>query len=337
MALSDSSPHFLSPEFIRSVRFTKLRRGGYDVQEVDSFLRRFVELLLEAEETGKTPQDSSTSELYDPEGAAQRLLAAAQRTADAVTKEATIQAEQLVASAEAQADNIRRVVVEEARQLAEQSQDALHETLDQLNVKKRSLEERCAYLEGQLNAGKDQLLTIIDDMRQTIEDSELSLPITEDEELDDVMGFTTVAGSDSEAIEIDGAPEIAMISDDSSDQFSDHDVSSSVEPISEMDNGRGNSIAVDLSLVHSTEDLESWIDAAAAGAEEEINKNTLENQDDDIGPPTQIVPITNDGTSTSGDRFFEELRDSNPHKSVLGLVDDETDAAISAFLSTEED
>ena len=335
MALSNSSPHFLSPDFIRSVHFTKLRRGGYDIEEVDSFLRRFVEL-LEVEEIGKTPQDSSTSELYDPEGAAQRLLAAAQRTADAVTKEATGQAEQLVASAEAQADNIRRVVVEEARQLAEQSQDDLHKTLDQLNVKKGNLEERCAYLEGQLNAGKDQLLTIIDDMRQTIEDRELSLPITEDEELDDVMGSTTVAGSDSEAIEIDDAPEIAMIGDGSSDQSFDHDLSSPVDPISEIDDGSGNSIAVDLNLVHSTEDLESWIDAAAAGAEEEINKNTLENQDD-IGPPTQIVPITNDGTSASGDRFFEELRDSSPHKSVLGLVDDETDAAISAFLSTEED
>ena len=99
---------------------------------------------------------------------------------------------------------------------------------------------------------------------------------------------------------------------------------------------KDNSTAVDLSLVHSTKDLESWIDAAAAGAEEEINKNTLEYQDD-IGPPTQIVPIANDGTSASGDRFFEELRDSSPHKSVLGLVDDETDAAISAFLSIEDD
>lgn len=335
MALSNSSPHFLSPDFIRSVRFTKLRRGGYDIQEVDSFLRRFVEL-LEVEGIGKTPQDQSASELYDPEGAAQRLLAAAQRTADAVTKEATSQAEQIVASAEAQADNIRRVVVEEARQLAEQSQDELHKTLDQLNVKKGSLEERCAYLEGQLNAGKDQLLTIIEDMRQIIEDSELSLPITHDEGLDDVMESIAVVESDSEVIEIDEAPVISDIDNASSDQFTDRDFSSLEEPISEIGDVKDNSTAVDLSLVHSTEDLESWIDAAAAGAEEEINKNTLEYQDD-IGPPTQIVPIANDGTSASGDRFFEELRDSSPHKSVLGLVDDETDAAISAFLSIEDD
>ncbi len=335
MALSNSSPHFLSPDFIRSVHFTKLRRGGYDIEEVDSFLRRFVEL-LEVEEIGKTPQDSSTSELYDPEGAAQRLLAAAQRTADAVTKEATGQAEQLVASAEAQADNIRRVVVEEARQLAEQSQDDLHKTLDQLNVKKGNLEERCAYLEGQLNAGKDQLLTIIEDMRQTIEDSELSLPISQDEGLDDMMKSITVVESDSEVIEKDEASVISMANNGSSGQSTDHDFFSPEEPVSKIDDVSDNSIAADLSLVHSTEDLESWIDAAAAGAEEEINKHTLKHEDG-IGPPTQIVPIANDGTSATGDRFFEELRDSSPHESVLGLVDDETDAAISAFLSIEED
>jgi hypothetical protein len=227
-------------------------------------------------------------------------------------------------------------VVEEARQLAEQSQDDLHKTLDQLNVKKGNLEERCAYLEGQLNAGKDQLLTIIEDMRQTIEDSELSLPIAQDEVLDDMMKSITVVESDSEVIENDEASVISMANNGSSGQSTDHDFFSPEEPVSKIDDVSDNSIAADLSLVHSTEDLESWIDAAAAGAEEEINKHTFKHEDG-IGPPTEIVPIANDGTSATGDRFFEELRDSSPHESVLGLVDDETDAAISAFLSIEED
>ncbi|MEC7924522.1 MAG: hypothetical protein VYB80_04805, partial [Actinomycetota bacterium] len=94
-------------------------------------------------------------------------------------------------------------------------------------------------------------------------------------------------------------------------------------------------VAPELSLVHSTEELESWIDAAAAGAEEGISNYWLEDEDND-GPPTQISPVVEDGSTTSGDRFFEELRESDPHESVLGLVDDETDAAISAFLSEED-
>ena len=91
----------------------------------------------------------------------------------------------------------------------------------------------------------------------------------------------------------------------------------------------------ELSLVHSTEDLESWIDAAAAGAEEGIGENWIEDEED-AGPPTQATPVVQGNEGVSGDRFFEELRDSDPHESVLGLVDDETDEAISSFFSDDE-
>ena len=327
MALSDAVPNYLTPEFLRSVSFSRLRRGGYDVQEVDSFMSRFAEL-LESEDLNRPADQLDNSELYDPEGAAQRLLAAAQRTADSLTKEAASQAEQLVASAEAQADNIRRVVVEEARKMAEKSQTDLNETLEDLNSKRKNLEEKCGYLEGQLNAGKDQLLTIIDEMRKIIEDSDLALPIAEETEMweiDDVPDESELVGDNA-------GDAIALQSEVEDFAFEDNGTE---EPLVEIEVEAMEEVAPELSLVHSTEELESWIDAAAAGAEEGISNYWLEDEDDD-GPPTQISPVVEDGSTTSGDRFFEELRESDPHESVLGLVDDETDAAISAFLSEED-
>ncbi|MBF82516.1 MAG: hypothetical protein CL522_03845 [Actinobacteria bacterium] len=335
MALSDTTRSFLTPEFIRNVRFARHRRGGYDIQEVDSFLRRFAEL-LESEDFRIPTNGEEDSELYDPEGAAQRLLAAAQRTADSLTKEAAAQAEQLIASAEAQADNIKRVVVEEARKMAEESQTNLKGKIESLESKRKNLEERCGYLEGQLHAGKDQLLIVLDEMRKLIEDSELELEIGQEiEELGEdssELELELLEAQDEEAIEdetagLDGISAMSEIRDIRP---------ASQEDVMEVDGGRlEKEMPPELSLVHSTEDLESWIDAAAAGAEEGIGENWIEDQED-AGPPTQITPVVQGNEGVSGDRFFEELRDSDPHESVLGLVDDETDEAISSFFSDEE-
>ena len=334
MALSDTTRSFLTPEFIRNVRFARHRRGGYEIQEVDSFLRRFAEL-LEAEDSRIHTNATEDSELYDPEGAAQRLLAAAQRTADSLTKEAAAQSEQLIASAEAQADNIKRVVVEEARKMAEESQTDLREKIETLESKRKNLEEKCGYLEGQLHAGKDQLLIVLDEMRKIIEDSELELEIGQEiEDLEEDsselgLGLLEVSEEDIEAETIGeaGATTMSEIRD-----ISPADREDSME----VDEARReDEMPPELSLVHSTEDLESWIDAAAAGAEEGIGENWIEDEEDG-GPPTQANPVVQGSEGVSGDRFFEELRDSDPHESVLGLVDDETDEAISSFFSDDE-
>ena len=334
MALSDTTRSFLTPEFIRNVRFARHRRGGYDIQEVDSFLRRFAEL-LEAEDSRIPTNATEDSELYDPEGAAQRLLAAAQRTADSLTNEAAAQSEQLIASAEAQADNIKRVVVEEARKMAEESQTNLREKIETLESKRKNLEERCGYLEGQLHAGKDQLLIVLDEMRKIIEDSELELEIGQEiedlEEASSELGLSLLEVSDedieAETVGQDGITAMGEIRD-----ISPTDREDSMEVVE----ARGeDEMPPELSLVHSTEDLESWIDAAAAGAEEGIGENWIEDEEDG-GPPTQATPVVQGSEGVSGDRFFEELRDSDPHESVLGLVDDETDEAISSFFSDDE-
>lgn len=334
MALSDTTRSFLTPEFIRNVRFARHRRGGYDIQEVDSFLRRFAEL-LEVEDSRIPTNATEDSELYDPEGAAQRLLAAAQRTADSLTKEAAAQSEQLIASAEAQADNIKRVVVEEARKMAEESQTDLREKIETLESKRKNLQEKCGYLEGQLHAGKDQLLIVLDEMRKIIEDSELELEIGQEiEDLEEDsselgLGLLEVSEEDIEAETI-GQAGITTMSEIRDISPVDQEDSMEVEEAR-----REDEMPPELSLVHSTEDLESWIDAAAAGAEEGIGENWIEDEEDG-GPPTQATPVVQGSEGVSGDRFFEELRDSDPHESVLGLVDDETDNAISSFFSDDE-
>ena len=336
MALSDPSPSFLTPEFIRSIRFTRLRRGGYDIQEVDSFLLRFAEF-LESDSSGIQASETEDTDLYDPEGAAQRLLAAAQRTADSLTREAAAQAEQLIASAEAQADNIKRVVVEEARKMAEQSQVELRERIEKLDSKRKHLQNRCGFLEGQLNAGKDQMLTVVDEMRKTIEDSEFEFPTIE-EEIDRFQegpsGLEKQLLPDSGDSYGDGEPSqqdmVSVVS-----EIRDIGVADQGDSVEILEEQLEEGVPPELSLVHSTQDLESWIDAAAAGAEEGISK-LLSEDEEETGPPTQISPVVQDGEGVSGDRFFEELRDSDPHESVLGLVDEETDAAISSFLSDEE-
>ena len=333
MALSDTTRSFLTPEFIRNVRFARHRRGGYDIQEVDSFLKRFAEL-LEAEDSRIPTNATEDAELYDPEGAAQRLLAAAQRTADSLTKEAAAQSEQLIASAEAQADNIKRVVVEEARKMAEESQTDLREKIETLESKRKNLEERCGYLEGQLHAGKDQLLIVLDEMRKIIDDSELELEIAEIADIEEGsselgLGLIEVSEEDTED-ETVGQVGVTTMSEIRDISPADREDSMEVDEVR-----REGEMPPELSLVHSTEDLESWIDAAAAGAEEGIGENWIEDEED-AGPPTQATPVVQGSEEVSGDRFFEELRDSDPHESVLGLVDDETDEAISSFFSDEE-
>ena len=84
------------------IKFNSVKRGGYDPNEVDLFVHQLISILNES------PNDIfglSSTNPEDPESAAQRLLSAAQRTADQIIRDAKEQTSQLLASAEAQADN----------------------------------------------------------------------------------------------------------------------------------------------------------------------------------------------------------------------------------------
>ena len=225
-------------------------------------------------------------------------------------------------------------MVEEARKMAEESQTDLREKIETLESKRKNLEERCGYLEGQLHAGKDQRLIVLDEMRKIIDDSELELEIAEIADIEEGsselgLGLIEVSEEDTED-ETVGQVGVTTMSEIRDISPADREDSMEVDEAR-----REDEMPPELSLVHSTEDLESWIDAAAAGAEEGIGENWIEDEEDG-GPPTQANPVVQGSEGVSGDRFFEELRDSDPHESVLGLVDDETDEAISSFFSDDE-
>ena len=176
MAATDSKTSLLTPESLKALKFNSVKRGGYDPNEVDLFLHQLIAILNES------PNDIfglSSTKPEDPESAAQRLLSAAQRTADQIIRDAKEQTSQLLASAEAQADNVKRIVAEEARQMAEKAQAELRQSLSQLAEDKRKLQDECAELSGQLQAGKDQLLSTIDEIKSMIEDDGLLLPGTQ--------------------------------------------------------------------------------------------------------------------------------------------------------------
>ncbi len=316
--MAATEPHLqnLTSEDIKRIRFSRVKRGGYDPQEVDSMLTRIADAISET--TSEFAED-----LHDPEGAAQRLLSAAQKTADTVLNDANQQAEQLVASAEAQADNMKRLVVEEARKMAEESQSNLNEALDTLNLEKSRLEERCAYLEGQLQAGKDQLLATIEEMKLTIEDSELSLDLA-DEGLVQSSSEDTVSSVGGEE---DGSTIEHPLETTSEKDFG-HNSKEVVSVAELMDS------PPELTLVHDKESNEIWLQQAALEAEEELAEVEVSEEWDE-GPPTEAIQVVDDGSVVSGDRFFEELSESNPHSSALGEVDDATDAAMYAFFETE--
>ena len=138
MAATESKTYPITPEQIKSITFSKIKRGGYDPEEVDIFIHQLATII------SRSPEDifgqrTSSEEREDADSAAQRLLSAAQRTADQLIADSKEQATQLIASAEAQADNVKRIVAEEARQMAEEAQLELKDAISDLTEKKNRL------------------------------------------------------------------------------------------------------------------------------------------------------------------------------------------------------
>jgi DivIVA domain-containing protein len=124
---------------IRNVGFTRVKKG-YDVEEVNGLLEQVsatLDALARAEgarraaAASEPSNDETPAPLHDPEGAAQRLLAAAQRTADSMTADADEYAERVrreaddyVRSERAEADDYASRVKPEADDYAESARSA---------------------------------------------------------------------------------------------------------------------------------------------------------------------------------------------------------------------
>ena len=320
MAATDSKTYPLTPETLKALKFNSVKRGGYDPNEVDLFVHQLISILNES------PNDIfglSSANPEDPESAAQRLLSAAQRTADQIIRDAKEQTSQLLASAEAQADNVKRIVAEEARQIAEKAQAELRQSLSELAEDKRKLQDDCAELSGQLQAGKDQLLSTIDEIKSMIEDDGLLLPSTQ---------LPVEAFKDS----MHQSAETYLLSDNKEPQ-DELEINESQSPqLSQSD-----LVSVDelmdsppeLTLIRNKESNEDWLDKAVLKTEKDLSDSEAADLWDSDAPTELIQAIVSEEIN-SGDRFFEVLEDEE--LSSLGKVDDETNQAMDDFFKDEE-
>ncbi len=189
------------------------RLRGYDMDEVDQFLESLAqdigrlerELALARQElesprpepaAGEAPpevappveapaavtvRDGASASLHDPDGAVQRMLAIAQRTADEAIRESKIEANRVVAEAELRAnttvataeeqrDAILAEAANEARRVAEATRRPLVEEIAKLEGSRDSLERDVSLLERHLAQQRSQLSASVKRLQQLLED-----------------------------------------------------------------------------------------------------------------------------------------------------------------------
>lgn len=409
-------PDAVPPDAVRDVQFTLIRRGGYDPEEVDEFIGQ-VALTIEhlsrhGGDGGSSPEPRSDAapRLHDPEGAAQRLLAAAQQTSDTLTAEARGYAERVTreadeyatatrseadehastvtVAAESQAATIRTVATEEARRVAEEARSALVAEVDGLQEARSALQDDCTRLEEHLKSEQGRMLAILEAMREAVETRDLGLtptPEVSEVELPEPSAAVLAAASDKasgadevadavadastvEAVAVQEADENATLSDtddDVTDVTDDGDDNASevgadetpatdegqvaddvadreeaVEAVAEeADADPSASIfALDDEGIGDTGSMNAWLDEVAEEptADDTSGSSIFDIEADpdweDGGPPTQAMPVIGDGDGAS---FFDELRDGD--SDGLGPLDDETDAAMSAFFEADSE
>ena len=317
MAATESKTYPITPEQIKSVKFSNIKRGGYDPEEVDLFIHQLITII------SRSPEDifgqrTSSEERLDADSAAQRLLSAAQRTADQLIADSKEQATQLIASAEAQADNVKRIVTEEARQMAEEAQSKLKDDISDLMEKKKRLIEDCSALSAELQAGKDQLLATLEEIKLMIS-------------VDDTLAFHNQMDDNDE--ESDNQKTLAsseLYEEDENQEGMDNSSQAIVE-LSQAD-----LISVDelmdsppeLTLIRNSETNEDWLNNEVKKTEEDMSDGD-QSEEWDFDAPTELIQAVQDKSITTGDRFFEELesQDNNP----LGKADEQTNEAMDDF------
>ena len=317
MAATESKTYPITSEQIKSIRFSNIKRGGYDPEEVDLFIHQLA-IILDRSPEDIFGQRTSSEEKLDADSAAQRLLSAAQRTADQLIADSKEQATQLIASAEAQADNVKRIVAEEARQMAEEAQLELKDAISDLTEKKNRLIEDCSIIKAELQAGKDQLLTTLEEVKLMING-------------DDTLAFYNQLDDGSEAMD---SREISASTEHYEEDENLKGVDNSRQTIVEL--SQADLISVDelmdsppeLTLIRNSQTNEDWLNNEVKRTEEDLSDHD-QSENWDFEAPTELIQTVQEENITTGDRFFEELESQD--KSPLGKADEETNDAMDDF------
>ena len=317
MAATESKTYPITSEQIKSIRFSNIKRGGYDPEEVDLFIHQLA-IILDRSPEDIFGQRTSSEEKLDADSAAQRLLSAAQRTADQLIADSKEQATQLIASAEAQADNVKRIVAEEARQMAEEAQLELKDAISDLTEKKNRLIEDCSIISAELQAGKDQLLTTLEEVKLMING-------------DDTLAFYNQLDDGSEAMD---SREISASTEHYEEDENLKGVDNSRQTIVEL--SQADLISVDelmdsppeLTLIRNSQTNEDWLNNEVKRTEEDLSDHD-QSENWDFEAPTELIQTVQEENITTGDRFFEELESQD--KSPLGKADEQTNEAMDDF------
>ena len=317
MAATESKTYPITPKQIKSITFSNIKRGGYDPEEVDLFIHQLATIISHSPED-IFGQRTSSEERLDADSAAQRLLSAAQRTADQLIADSKEQATQLIASAEAQADNVKRIVAEEARQMAEEAQLELKDAISDLTEKKNRLIEDCSIISAELQAGKDQLLTTLEEVKLMING-------------DDTLAFYNQLDDGSEAMD---SREISASTEHYEEDENLKGVDNSRQTIVEL--SQADLISVDelmdsppeLTLIRNSQTNEDWLNNEVKRTEEDLSDHD-QSENWDFEAPTELIQTVQEENITTGDRFFEELESQD--KSPLGKADEETNDAMDDF------
>ena len=317
MAATESKTYPITPEQIKSITFSNIKRGGYDPEEVDLFIHQLITTI------SRSPEDifgqrTFPEDRLDADSAAQRLLSAAQRTADQLIADSKEQATQLIASAEAQADNVKRIVTEEARQMAEEAQSKLKDDISDLMEKKKRLIEDCSALSAELQAGKDQLLATLEEIKLMIS-------------VDGTLAFHNQMDDNDEGSDNQKTLASSELYEENENQEGMDNSSQAIVELSQAD-----LISVDelmdsppeLTLIRNSETNEDWLNNEVKKTEEDMSAGD-QSEEWDFDAPTELIQAVQDKNITTGDRFFEELESQD--KSPLGKADEQTNEAMDDF------
>ena len=202
--------------------------------------------------------------------------------------------------------------------MAEEAQLELKDAISDLTEKKNRLIEDCSIISAELQAGKDQLLTTLEEVKLMING-------------DDTLAFYNQLDDGSEVMD---SREISASNEHYEEDENLKGVDNSRQTIVEL--SQADLISVDelmdsppeLTLIRNSQTNEDWLNNEVKRTEEDLSDHD-QSENWDFEAPTELIQTVQEENITTGDRFFEELESQD--KSPLGKADEETNDAMDDF------
>jgi len=373
----------LTPQVLKDVEFRQKVRG-YDPDEVDAFLEQVgtaigqLQARLQAalQQSGSQPP-SEPGRLHDPDGALQRVLLAAQETADKVVydaeseattmvREAEQKSSAMIAEADAHSEKVLAAAATEARRALEEARQPLLAEIEDLRSDRERLNGEVVALERYLEGERTDVVATLERIQRIMADPtslRMDEPPVSDDGPGDAGGAVVEAAPAPEVIEPviaetvqDPAPaEVTPpISESALPPQSEPEVELAevAEPHDPTPTAHGGDVVVDLTAEAQPAPAmatQAAVSEEAPWAQEaEVihgafataeDEARLDLVDPDGGPPTEAyMNLFDEGSGQTGDRFLDELRRAvDDEGDALGVPDEEADAAMAAFFDQDEE